>query len=413
MQLNQTEQEYIKSLWDDWIDNKTVMAKMVIDKFQLDKNPESLRKTVRRIIERHMDDQHRWNAMNSYAKQEETSAKNIRLWWHKTELADWSKVSMLIKNNPGEDALKELKDDILQTISDVVEWIGIEKLPMPKIQKNEYALKVTISDTHVWLDPNPHWNGLFQYEYNSQLFLDGLGNVALQIVKEYTTYWAFDVVVLQDLWDGLDWRNWLTTRWWHSLDQNMSNKEAFETYVRGKIMLIKRIISSWITDKIIVRDVCNDNHSWDFGKIANFTVSEIINELYGEWVVEFQRLERFMEHFIYGDHCFIVTHWKDDQHMRWWLPIVLNDKTIKFVSDYIEHYGIDSKHIHVEKWDLHQLWFQKTKRFDYRNYMSFAPGSAWVSHNFWDSYSGYSIDIIQKHGCNVSHTDYFIDYKKK
>jgi hypothetical protein len=95
------------------------------------------------------------------------------------------------------------------------------------------------------------------------------------------------------------------------------------------------------------------------------------------------------------------------------LPLVMNDKTINYINDYIDFYKISSKHIHVEKGDLHQIGYQKCSKFDYRNFMSFAPPSSWVQHNFGNSYSGYSIQIIPKHTNEISHTDYFLDYTKK
>jgi hypothetical protein len=94
------------------------------------------------------------------------------------------------------------------------------------------------------------------------------------------------------------------------------------------------------------------------------------------------------------------------------LPKELNDKTIKFINDYIEHYDINSKYIHLDKGDLHTSAYQRTKKFDYRNYMSFAPPSAWVQHNFGDCYSGYSIQIIPKYNNEVAHTDYYFEMKK-
>lgn len=36
----------------------------------------------------------------------------------------------------------------------------------------------------------------------------------------------------------------------------------------------------------------------------------------------------------------------------------------------------------------------------------------WVQHNFGDCYSGYSIQVIPKYENEISHTDYFFDYKK-
>lgn len=410
--LNDEQIEYCKELYREWIDNKTVIAQKIIDKFWLAHNKEVLRKTVRRIVVRMEEDDHRGNAMNKYAEQEKTGHAVIRGWRHKTELEDGSKVSIRLVPNDIAEELAHLKDDIVWTVSRLISEAKIDKVFLPKIKKGEQALKVTISDTHVWLNPNPDWKGLFQYEYNTQLFMDWIEQVYNSVYKEYQTHWAFDLVLIQDLWDGLDWRNGFTTRGWHQLDQNMDNMSAFETYVMGKVRLIESIFKAGITDKIIVRDVCQDNHSGDFWLIANFTIQKIIDRTFGEWKIEFQRITRFMEHFTYGDHCFILTHGKDEKHMKSWLPFRLTEKAINFITDYIEHYGINSKYIHIEKGDLHQIWYERKKRFDYRNHMSFAPGSAWVAHNFGDTYSGYSIDIIPKYSSSIAHTDYFIDYKK-
>jgi hypothetical protein len=135
--------------------------------------------------------------------------------------------------------------------------------------------------------------------------------------------------------------------------------------------------------------------------------------MYSKNIVDVDIINKFIEHRVYGDHCFIMTHGKDKEQMKSGLPIHLNDRAIRFVMDYIDHYGIDSKYIHVEKGDLHQISYQRVKRFDYRNFPSFAPPSSWIQHNFGDSYSGYSIQVVPKHSNEISHTDYFLDYRKK
>jgi hypothetical protein len=120
-----------------------------------------------------------------------------------------------------------------------------------------------------------------------------------------------------------------------------------------------------------------------------------------------------MEHFKYGMHTYILTHGKDSQYMFKGLPFELNDKATSFINDYIDHYEIDTPFIHLEKGDLHRIGYSRTKKFDYRNYMSFAPPSAWVQHNFGDCYSGYSIEVIPKFSGEISHTDYYFDLNKK
>jgi hypothetical protein len=95
------------------------------------------------------------------------------------------------------------------------------------------------------------------------------------------------------------------------------------------------------------------------------------------------------------------------------LPLELNDKAITFINDYIDHYEIKTPYIHIEKGDLHRIGYSRSKKFDYRNYMSFAPPSTWVQHNFGSGYSGYSLDVIPKLSGEISHTDYFFDLNKK
>ena len=89
----------------------------------------------------------------------------------------------------------------------------------------------------------------------------------------------------------------------------------------------------------------------------------------------------------------------------------LDDKTKNFIMSYINRHNINNKCIHFEKGDLHQLGFSKCKEFDYRNFMSFAPPSNWVQHNFGDTYSGFSMQVIDKDTPNIQHTDIFLNYE--
>lgn len=97
--------------------------------------------------------------------------------------------------------------------------------------------------------------------------------------------------------------------------------------------------------------------------------------------------------------------------MKSGMPLKLDDKTQRFISQYIDKYKIQSRYIHFEKGDLHQIGFNKCKQFDYRNFMSFAPPSNWVQHNFGDGYSGYSIQVIESNTREIKHIDYFLDYE--
>lgn len=332
---------------------------------------------------------------------------NSTHYWDKSD----PKYSIFVKNPYYEEKQMQPIYDRFEEI--VNKHQGEKRKIKTKEKPVKKALKATTSDDHIGLDPNPKNNSLFQYEYNGDIYQKSLDKVFKSIVKEYDTHGKFDMVLLDNLGDEQDGWNGFTTRRGHELDQNMSNVDVFDVCVDAKVNMIRNVAEAGITDKIIIRKCVNDNHSGDFGHIINKAVMKIINMIYDSDFVQIETLTRFMEHRVYGNHAFILTHGKDKDKMFKGLPLILNDKTIEFVNGYIDFYNINQKYIHVEKGDLHQLGFQKARKFDYRNFMSFAPPSAWVQHNFGPAYSGYSIQVIPKHNNEISHTDYFLDYTKK
>lgn len=344
-------------------------------------------------------------ALVEHCKEVGIPVSNVNYYWSKSK-----KFSINVKGD-SKDNSQELIDTF-DTIISKYAVEGIRNLPHVPLHTNNKALNVVLSDEHVGLEPNPKGNGLFTYEYNAEIYKQSIEKVFNSILKEYNTHGTFEVVYLNDLGDGQDGWDSQTTRGGHKLQQNMTNGEMFDTYVDTKVSLIESIVNANITNKIVIRTLTNSNHSADFALIVNKAIEKIINRLYSKSIVEMDIIEKFIEHRYYGENCLILTHGKDANQMKYGLPLILNDKTIKYFTDYIDFYDIKSKYIHVIKGDLHQLGFQKCNKFTYRNFMSFAPPSNWVQHNFSDAYSGYSIQVIPKDSGEISHTDYFLNYKK-
>jgi len=331
--------------------------------------------------------------------------KDVKHFWHKSEhFSIFSKPD----DNPIEDILNRF-----DALADAYHSGRKREIPQGKVGEHR-ALKVTTTDDHVGLEPNPKGNSLFEYEYNAEVYKRSMDRVFQSIVKEFNTYGRFDFLLIDNLGDQEDGWHGKTTRGGHDLPQNMTADEVFDVVVDTKVNMIIQLAEAGMADKIIVRKCVNDNHSGDFGHIVNKAVAKIINMIYDEDFVEVQTLTKFMEHRFYGDHCFILTHGKDVEHMRSGLPLHLNDKTVNYINDYINFYELkrQSKYIHVDKGDLHRIGYDKVKQFDYRNYMSFCPPSGWQMTNFGDGYSGYSIQVIPKHSNEISHTDYFLNYRK-
>jgi transposase len=306
------------------------------------------------------------------------------------------------------------ESDILKSIEDIVTERLTTRIKIPSTPNEtcQKALKVTISDAHIGLDPNPNGYGIYNYKYNADIFFQNLDSVYNSVMAKYNHFGKFDTLFIDDLGDGLDGWNGLTTRGGHDLPQNMSNVDAFKTFVTGKLNLIERLIAANVSDNIECRNVSNDNHSGDFARIANETIKMVLDRIYGNGQIGFKILNKFVEHFFYGDHCFILTHGKDEKQRVKNLSLDLTPAIVEFFRSYIDYHGINSKFIHVDKGDLHQLGYKRCNKFDYRNYMSFAPPSFHSSHNYNGSYSGYSIQVIDKHSATVSHEDYFFDLTK-
>jgi hypothetical protein len=333
--------------------------------------------------------------------------EDVKHGWLKSDNAS------LFFTNPLHDDGSLTTEKIQEAIKDILEGFTFKRRKFkPDSVKDPKALKATLSDSHIGMQPNPDGGALFQYEYNPYIYQKSLDKVFISIQKERALHGTFDVILLDDLGDRADGWNGYTTRGGHKLDQNLSNAEIFQICVKSYVKLISEIIEANLANKVILRCINNDNHAGDFSTVINLAIKELIDIMYSPDVVEIDLLNRFIEHRFYGDHAFLLTHGKDKQYMRSGLPLNLNDKAIKYINDYIDHYNIGSKYIHLEKGDLHQIGYQRAKRFDYRNFMSFAPPSAWLQHNFGDSYSGYSIQVVPKHSPEVSHTDYFLEYKK-
>lgn len=384
--------------------NNVKVAKIILktnDSIYKNKDLNLLRTYVKRF---------RTRALKNASSNLQVDYTNVKHLWLKTK-----NESVFVKNpDYKEPELLETTKHLEKAIDKVLNKFNKEDYVFYPNQheSNLKAIKITISDDHVGLEPNPNDNGLFKYEYNAEIYANSYEKVFNSVIKEFRTHGKFYLLLLDNLGDEQDGWNGFTTRGGHALPQNMTNAEVFETCIDVKVKMIKSLVENNIANKIILRKVTNDNHSGDFGHTINLAVKKIINLIYSNDIVEVETLTQFLEHRIYGDHCFILTHGKDAKQMFKGLPLKLDEKTINFINDYLRFYDINSKYVHVEKGDLHQIGYNKCNTFDYRNFMSFAPPSSWVQHNFGDCYSGYSIQVIPKFENEISHTDYFLDYKK-
>jgi hypothetical protein len=313
-----------------------------------------------------------------------------------------------IKANPNQDLNYQ---EVFERVCDEVITDTRKHVFSPHDSK--VALHVIISDQHVGMNPNPNGVGIFGYEYNATIYAQSMNKVFEYICSAYGFYGHFDEIVIFDLGDMQDGWNGKTTRGGHELQQNMTNSEVFETCLKENVRLIESVLDMNICNKLIFRSVTNSNHSSDFSHICNIATATIINRLYSRDIVEVDILNKFIEARTYGEHTFLITHGKDSKHMKRGFPLVLDDKTINYVNNYLDHFNIKSKYVHFYKGDLHSLSFQRTKRFTYTNFASFAPPSDYIQTNFPDGYSGFSLRVVPKNSNDIGKYDIELNYKPR
>ena len=194
------------------------------------------------------------------------------------------------------------------------------------------------------------------------------------------------VIDLGDLLDGYD--N-TTVRKGHDLPQNMDNLEQFDVGLEVKMYLLDNLVNRF---EVEFHNICNDNHAGWFGGTVNSAFKTIADIKYGVKVFNYQR---FIEHYTWRDHTFVLTHGKDAKALKFGFKPHVDEKQIGKIDGYLKQNGLYKKGGFVEfnKGDSHQALFDHTSSddFNYFNYPSFSPQSNWVQSNFKKGRSGFVI----------------------
>ena len=123
-------------------------------------------------------------------------------YWDKTK-----NISAFIKISPADQI------GIEERIENVVDKFVKGSKPF-KIYKRdtEKALIGTVTDEHIGMNPNPDGKGLFNYEYNAQIYTEKLELYFNSLVQQRDIHGNFEVLYLDNLGDREDGFNGFTTR---------------------------------------------------------------------------------------------------------------------------------------------------------------------------------------------------------
>ena len=289
----------------------------------------------------------------------------------------------------------ELREQVLETLK---KSLQPHKLRPIKGSSNKKGLFLFTSDKHVGACTKE--TSIYQNPYNEKVFTERMMSLLAECQHQKKLHGKFDTLVFMDLGDPLDGYNGQTTRGGHELPQNLTNREQFDVYVKVHRMFFDKLIEMDVSSEIKFVALTSDNHSGAFGYCANRGVDIYLEVRHPD--VERMVIDKFLDHFTYGDHTYIVSHGKDEEDMRSGLPLRITPPVENYINDYINVKGISTPHIHFVKGDLHQSSVEYAKRFRYKNVMSLYGSSKWIHTNYGSGTSGVDFEIVEKFGSRIS-----------
>lgn len=319
----------------------------------------------------------------------DTAKWKLSTYWNKEHKDYWLVSAMITAKSENDVTL----DDIEEILNNVFKQKTFSPIrSYPQISNNK-ALFVYISDRHI----GAYVSDVAMYEnsYDSVNYEARMKLLLHEIIYQQQVYGRFEDIYVIDLGDKMDGQNGQTTRGGHKLPQNMSNRQAFETAIRVDKEFFDQLIQADLANNIHLYQNTNSNHGGDFDYMVNRALEIYINARYPD--VETRILQKFVEHMIYGQHCILLTHGKDDEDMKHGLPLHLNDKTENYFRKYMMYHKIDPDQytVSIIKGDLHQGTSQDTYGFRYRNVLSLFGGSKWIGTNFGPNKGGCSFEVIE------------------
>lgn len=278
----------------------------------------------------------------------------------------------------------------------VAKYVNPVKFKKKKKSNSERVVRAIYTDVHIAMCPNPTGYSLFGGVWNEKELLKRMRKMARDIVHRAETENSSTLIV-DELGDFMDGWKGKTVRQEHEIPQNMSTEDAFDLGVRFKVELADLLVDSGQFNSITFNNICNDNHAGTFGYVVNSAVKSILDIKY-KGLVDVINHRKFINSYIVGDHCFMISHGKDDKHLKFGFKPHLDDKQAMKIDQFMKDNKLFRKADYFEfsKGDSHQMIFDYSTSddFNYMNYPAFSPSSDWVQTNFKKGRSGYVIQVF-------------------
>jgi len=293
-------------------------------------------------------------------------------------------------------------------IEECIKGIIFSNPKIPKTEDSASLLRLIYADTHIGMSTDADGFGLYGGVWN-EVELDKRKNEMIkQVISNYQGESDIHIIDLGDFMDGWDGQ---TTRKGHDLPQNMDNVKAFKVGVKFKVELASEI-QSLTGAKVKCFNVGNDNHCNEFGVIVNEAAEGLlkVNEH-----IEYTINRKFIDHYKWHNHCFILCHGKDSKNLKFGFKPDLDEKASSKIENYIRINELMYLDNTFEKGDTHlQLFdFDTSEVFNYMNYRALSPASEWVQTNFKRGVSGFTIMRAWKDRKELLTIPYEFEWKNK
>ena len=312
-----------------------------------------------------------------------------------------------------ENILKETQKELIELkssnhiLKEAIEDLDLESIKPYKIEEKEIekekAMIVYLSDQHVGAHTKE--DSMYENEYNEKIFDKRMQATLDKIQFKFQELGRFDKLIICNLGDCVDGFNGKTTGGLrgtshHTLPQNMSNKEQYNVYVETTLRFFDTLHEMDVANSIEYYSVSDDNHSGDFGYAANKTLYYVFQIKYPDMkVVVF---EKFIEHFTYGKHTFMLCHGKDKEDMNRPISFELNKDVEARFNEYMDNFNVSTAYKHVIVGDQHRSMTNFAKRFRYRRVFSMYGSSKWIHTNFGNTRAGVDYEIAYANDEDVS-----------
>lgn len=263
--------------------------------------------------------------------------------------------------------------------------------------------RLVYTDAHIGMEPNENGFSLYGGKWDEKELQATLDKMVSFVIANKKS----NVLIIDDLGDFVDGWNSETVRRQHKLPQNMDNEKAFDVGLSFKVHLIDRIAEHY--ESIISHNICNDNHAGSFAYVINSAYKWIVEVKYNN--VKVYNLRAFINHYIFANNCFILTHGKDGKNLKFGFKPILDATAETKINNYIdEHFLLkDGRIIEFSKGDSHQDIFDNSTsdKFNYYNYPALSPSSEWIQTNYKKGMRGFYLFNYRKDGSKEIKPKYF------